>query len=268
MASAGENFDSPLLKIYQPGAADGAGGSSAGGRHQAGEPGPAHYNQEGGCTSSMAFLSRYFRSLRLLCGVAALAAFALVCHAQFGSVPATQVLDASCLKPPPGARVAIVEFADMECPTCGHDNPIIKAAAEKYHIPWIRHDFPIRYHAWSFQAAVYARWFDTHSKKIGDDYRDAVFANQPNIYNLGVLRDFTRKFAQSHGLTLPFDVDPQGKLADAVRADYALGVRTGVHHTPTVWIVTSQSKGSPYMEVSTDMSDLDSTIQRALNETK
>ena len=60
--------------------------------------------------------------------------------------------------------MAIVEFEDMECPDCGAANPLLREASEKYHIPWVRHDFPLPFHAWSMQAAINARWFDTRSK--------------------------------------------------------------------------------------------------------
>ncbi len=180
----------------------------------------------------------------------------------------TQVHDASALKPPAGAKVAIVEFEDMECPVCGLRNPVIKKAAADYKIPWIRHDFPLKQHAWSFQAAVNARWFDTKSKKLGDDYRDAVFANQSSIYSPAALLEFTQKFASSHGLALPMAVDPQGKLQAEVAADYDLGMRTGIDHTPTVWIVASPTKGAPFMEVDTSMSNLYTTIDQALRDTK
>ena len=92
-----------------------------------------------------------------------------------GGQNATTVHDPAALKPPAGAHVAIVEFEDMECPDCARANPLLKDAAAQYHIPWVRHDFPLPFHAWSFDAAVYARWFDTKSKKIGDEFRDAVF---------------------------------------------------------------------------------------------
>src|SRR6185437_3223516 len=90
-------------------------------------------------------------------------------------------LKAQVLKPPPGAHVAIVEFDDLECPMCGRENPVLKAAAQKYHVPWIRHDFPLPFHVWSFQAAVNARWFDTQGHDLGNEYRDSVFANQSSI---------------------------------------------------------------------------------------
>ena len=121
-------------------------------------------------------------------------------------------------------------------------------------------------HAWSFNAAVYARWFDTHSKVLGNEYRDKVFANQTSIVSPDVLRDFTEKFAASRHLTLPFAIDPQGKLAELVKADYALGQRVGIEHTPTIWVVTANSKGAPFVEV-VDRSKLFQLIDQALVDT-
>ncbi|HUX44662.1 MAG TPA: thioredoxin domain-containing protein [Terracidiphilus sp.] len=209
---------------------------------------------------------------RRLLPVIALAAAVLVglpaARAQFGAPPTTPVHDPAALKPPAGARVAIVEFEDMECPDCAHANPLLRDAAQKYHIPWVRHDFPLPFHRWSFQAAVNARWFDTHSKKIGDEYRDQVFANQTSIIDPNNLRDFTQKFAQQHGIALPFAIDPQGRFASLVKADYALGQRIGIEHTPTIWVVTNSSNGAaPYIEV-VDRSGLFQIIDEALEQTR
>ena len=200
----------------------------------------------------------------------ALAAFpgSVVAHAQFGAPAAgTQVRDASVLKPPAGARVAIVEFEDMECPDCGRANPLLKEAAAKYKIPWVRHDFPLPMHAWSFNAAVNARWFDAaKGRAVGDEYRDQVFASQAAIINNAALRQFTENFAKSHGLSVPFAIDPQGKLAAEVKADYAIGQRVGIEHTPTIWVVTANSKGAPFVEV-LDRSKLYQMIDQALADT-
>jgi protein-disulfide isomerase len=202
-------------------------------------------------------------------GIAAALCLVPAVHAQFGPpAPGTQVHDPSALKPPPGARVAIVEFDDMECPDCAHANPLLKEAAEKYHIPWVRHDFPLSFHPWSFQAAVSARWFDQKSKKLGDEYRDAIFDNQLSLGEDPVRMDaLTQKFASEHGIAFPFNVDPQGKLTAEVKADYALGQRIGIEHTPTIWIVTEHSKGAPFVEV-VDRSKLFQMIDQALDDTK
>lgn len=207
-----------------------------------------------------AFLKRIFSLLFMAAFVTATP----VLRAQ--SASHTQVHDATPLKAPAGARVAIVEFADMECPMCGQENPLVMGAAAKYHIPWIRYDFPLPFHAWSFQAAVDARWFDIKSKKLGDDFRNAVFANQRSIETPADLRTFAEKFAQQHGIGFPFVVDPQGKLAAEVKADYALGQRVGVQHTPTIWVVTNQTTGVPYVEV-VDPSQLYAIIDQAIAET-
>lgn len=189
--------------------------------------------------------------------------------AQFSGSNSTPVNDPSLLRPPAGARVAIYEFEDLECPDCARAYPLLKEAAAKYDIPWVKHDFPLPFHVWSFQAAVNARWFDSKSKKLGDDYREAVFANQQSIATLDDLRAFTDKFSSEHKVAFPFAVDPQGKLAAEVKADYALGQRIGIEHTPTIWVVTNKTGGNaaPFVEV-VDRTKLYDIIDQALASTK
>lgn len=194
---------------------------------------------------------------------------ASVAHAQFGAPsPGIQVHDTSALHPPPGSRVAIIEFMDMECPVCASTNPILLEAAAKYKIPLIRHDFLIPYHAWSPIAAVNARWFDAKSKALGEEYRNQVFANQPTFYNNPeLLRQFTQRFADSHHIALPFSMDPQGRLAAEVKADNDLGIRMGINATPTVFVVTAGGKGAPYTQVQRPDLNLYSALDQAMADT-
>ena len=179
------------------------------------------------------------------CGV--LAGLLLACvptsRAQFSQAPDVpkSAVSSPALKPPAGAKVAIVEFDDLQCPMCAAWNPRLMQAAAQYHVPWVRHDWLIPGHPWSQQAAVNARWFDSKSGKLGSDYRNAVFAQQPGIATQEDLQACTERFAREHGLAMPFAIDPQGKLLDAVRADCRLGTSLGVHETPTVWVVTAGS---------------------------
>jgi protein-disulfide isomerase len=193
--------------------------------------------------------------------------FAEGAHAQFGAPPTTQVHDPAALKPPAGARVAIIEFEDLECPDCARANPLLMEAATKYGIPWIRHDFPLPFHNWSFQAAVNARFFDTKSLDLGNDYRNYIFANQVSIETPDQLHNWTQKFAAAHGVALPFAIDPMGKLANEVKADYALGQKIGIEHTPTIWVVTNGDHAPPFVEV-VDRSKLYQLIDQALADTK
>jgi protein-disulfide isomerase len=216
-------------------------------------------------------------------GISWAAFFMLSSAAAVAQSGTTTVHDPAALKPPAGAHVAIVEFEDMECPDCARANPLLREAAAQYHIPWVRHDFPLPFHAWSFDAAVDARWFDTKSKKIGDDFRDAVFANQqlidaagetspenpsgPTTSAAAAIHNFAEKFAQDHGIAFPFVVDPQKKLAAGVQEDLDLGKRIGIEHTPTIWVVTSKTNGVPFVEV-VDRQRLYQIIDQALAETK
>ena len=130
--------------------------------------------------------------------------------------------DGSSLKPPPGAKVAIVMFEDMECPNCALNYPVVQDAAKRHGIPVVLHDFPLPMHPWSFDAAVYARYFDTKSEKLGDEFRGYIFQNQPQITKQN-LRDYAAKFGNDHNEPLPFAVDPEGKLKDKINADRTLG---------------------------------------------
>jgi len=158
------------------------------------------------------------------------------------------------LRPPKGAPVAIVVFEDLQCPQCGRVAPLLEQASRTYKIPLVQHDFPLPAHNWSFEAAVLARYFDTHSKEVGNAFREAVFAHQLEITPQN-LRGFAEKFATDNKIALPFVVDPEGKLAGLVRADKDVGVSLHIIHTPTIWVVSSKHSGRPYVEV-TDTSQL------------
>src|SRR5580658_10317663 len=151
------------------------------------------------------------------------------------------------LHPPKGAQVALVVFEDLQCPQCGRIAPLLAQASKTYKIPLVQHDFPLPMHNWSFDAAVLARYFDTHSKDIGNDFRATVFEHQIEITPQN-LRAFEEKFAAEHKISLPFVVDPDGKLAGLVKADKDLGLSLHVDHTPTIWIV-SNKRSTPYVEV-------------------
>jgi protein-disulfide isomerase len=172
--------------------------------------------------------------------------------------------DTSALRPPKGSKVALIVFEDMECPDCARAAPLLHEAAKQYNIPLVQYDFPLPMHPWSFEAAVNARYFDSVSKKLGDDYRLFIFANQPTI-NKTNLRGITERFATDHKATLPFVVDPMGELAAKVKADYQLGQRVGLDHTPTIYVVSETTRGKPFVEV-VDRTQLYSLIDQAMKD--
>jgi len=165
----------------------------------------------------------------------------------------------SMLKPPKGSQLAIVVFEDLQCPMCRQTSPVVENAAKSYKIPLVRYDFPLPMHNWSFDAAVMARYFEHQSKDLGDAFRIYIFQHQPEIFP-GNLRSFADRFAAEHKTALPFVVDPKGDLAAAVTADRDLGKRVGIDHTPTVYVVTSKTSGTPFVEVKKPQEELFQTI--------
>ena len=174
--------------------------------------------------------------------------------------------DTSALHPPPGSRIALVVFEDLECPACAHAEPLLEQAERNYGLPLVRHDFIIPTHKWSMEAHIMARYFDAHptaqSPRLGEEFREYIFANQPMIYP-PTLREWADKFAAAHHTALPAFYDPTGALRAKVEADTLLGSQTGetgVRHTPTIYVV-SDSKQEPFVEV-TDQNKLFDTIEQ------
>src|SRR6476660_660575 len=161
---------------------------------------------------------------------------------------ASHAADGSQLKPPPGARAAIVMFEDLECPDCARAYPVVWEAAKKHNIPVVLHDFPLQAHPWSFDAAVFARYFDTKSEKLGDDFRGYIFKNQTQI-DKSNLRQYVDKFANENKAPLPFVFDPAGELKAKVIADRDLGTQIGLTGTPTIFVVGNGGAATPTVEV-------------------
>jgi protein-disulfide isomerase len=111
---------------------------------------------------------------------------------------------------------------------------------------------------------VNARYFDTKAKKIGDDYRLYIFQNQLYITKQN-LRGYTEKFAEQNKVVLPFVVDPTGDLAGKVKADYQLGQRLPVDHTPTIYVVSNSARGTPFVEV-VDRTQLYQLIEQVMKQ--
>jgi protein-disulfide isomerase len=167
------------------------------------------------------------------------------------------------LRPPAGAKVAIIVFEDLQCPDCARAAPLVEEVAKNEKVPVVRHDFPLPMHNYSKQAAIIARYFDTKSKALGNGWRDYVFANQQAITPEN-LNSKAQAYATEHGTAMPFLLDPGGKLAAKVAADFALGQKIGIQHTPTIFVVSNATKGEPFVEV-VDRSKLTEMIEGMKN---
>ncbi len=153
---------------------------------------------------------------------------------------ASAAVDGSILKPPPGASVAIVVFEDLECPSCAQAAPLLEQAANTYKVPLVIRDFPLRQHPWAYDAAVIARFIeDKYGRAVSDQFRDYIYEYQSQVTK-GDLRSYADKFAAAHHIELPFLLDPQGKIAAAIKADQDLGTKIGLTETPTIVVVSNK----------------------------
>jgi len=156
--------------------------------------------------------------------------------------------DTSVLKPPAGAKTGIVLFIDLQWPDCAAAYPLILDVAKSRNVPVVLHDFPLPRHNWSFAAAVNARFFDQKSQQLGDEFRGYILENQRQITDEVALQRFTEKFTAERQITLPAALDPDKKLEDEVRADFILGQRIGLEHTPTVFVVSDEGDPIVFVE--------------------
>jgi protein-disulfide isomerase len=181
------------------------------------------------------------------------------CLLALGEV-ALAAADGSKLQLPEGTDVALVVFEDLQCPDCRVEHPQLLAAAEKNHVPLVVHDFPIQRHKWAFPAAVLARYFAAISPELGTQFRSYVFQNQPGI-GVDNIQWIGQRFAAVHGLVLPANPDPEGKLATQVKADYDLGIRIGLEYVPLIFVLGRGDGATRWVEV-TDTATLDLAIDQ------
>ena len=158
------------------------------------------------------------------------------------SVPPNQVSpfkDTSTFKPPAGARVAVIEYEDLECPSCARAFPMVHAAVKHYNIPLEEYDYQIPFHHWSHEAAIFSHYLKAKvSPQVAEEFRRETFAKQLSIASRDDLQRWEQQFMKEQNKPMPFVVDPTGEYDREVGATTAQGQKAGVNATPTILVVT------------------------------
>lgn len=173
-----------------------------------------------------------------------------------GGAPASS--NTNELRPPRGARIAIVVFEDLACPGCASSYDDLDKAARDYHVPLVHVEYPLPAHPWAKQASILARFFDSKSLVLGRQFRKFIFSQQASI-GPHTLRSVAEHFAAAHNIQLPFVIDPDKQFEQAVQSDIELAQRIGVQQTPAVYVV--QRGASPPVEVN-DAQALEKLLRR------
>ncbi len=133
------------------------------------------------------------------------------------------------------APIEIVEFADFECPHCGKVAPMVHALAEKGPIAGkiriVFKNMPLKMHPHA-EPAARAAWA-AHQQGRFWPMHDLLFGNQDALGE-----DDLEGYAKKLGLDLAkWKADFTSQAAkDAIAKDYALGERSGVTGTPSLFI--------------------------------
>jgi protein-disulfide isomerase len=135
---------------------------------------------------------------------------------------------------PINAPVTVVMFADFQCPSCSHTEPILQKVIAEFpgKIRFVARDFPLEsIHANAFHAALAANAAKAQGKFW--EYGEVLYHNQDALDDASL-----KKYAAQLGLNArQFEIDFSSEAAAAeVRKDIADGESYGVTGTPTIFV--------------------------------
>ncbi len=142
---------------------------------------------------------------------------------------------------PADAPVTIVEFADLECPTCARAhlflrNELLPRYGKKVRL--VFKEYPlVQIHPWALQAAIADQCAYEMNPAVFPAYRSSIFENQQD-FNPTNARDMLLYFGQRVGLDrlkLAACIDSKATLP-RIEATLHEGEELGVNSTPTFFI--------------------------------
>lgn len=148
-------------------------------------------------------------------------------------------LQGAASKGPADAKVVLVEFGDLECPSCRQLDYVLRSVLPKY--PQVRlvfKDFPLEtIHPWAMTAAITGRCVLQQSSDAFWKYHDSVYDNQDvispeNAYNK--LTELAVQAGAGEDKLKPCVADP--KTQELVRQSLAEGHALDVTSTPTTFV--------------------------------
>jgi protein-disulfide isomerase len=146
---------------------------------------------------------------------------------------------------PANAPVTIVEYADLECPSCAHmqqflENDIMQKYPGKVHI--VFKEFPLPFHQWSKTAAIANECaYEMDPSKFAP-YRSLIFEHQNDINAVQVNSSQVRELLLSYGQQVGLDRARLAVCLDSeaskprVDAGHKEGDELQVASTPTFYI--------------------------------
>jgi protein-disulfide isomerase len=141
---------------------------------------------------------------------------------------------------PATAPVTIVEYADLECPTCARVHEFLETQVVPRYGNKVRvvfKEYPLPMHDWSLTAAIACQCAYEINPPSFVPLRTAIFRNQ-QLINITNLRETLLSYGEQAGLDrvkLAGCLDAKSSLP-RVQRDVAEAKRINVNQTPTVYI--------------------------------
>ncbi len=137
------------------------------------------------------------------------------------------------------APVTIVEFGDMQCPSCRVFQPTMeKLLKEKSNVKLIFQNFPLEtMHPWAGRAARYLDCIARKDNEAGVTFLTAVYAHQSDITEENVSEKLN-SYAKMSGKD-PVAIEACSKQAETdarIKQGLNLGTSVGVNGTPTLFV--------------------------------
>jgi protein-disulfide isomerase len=166
----------------------------------------------------------------------------------------------------PGARVAVHEFADFQCPFCARAEVALKEVAEVYgdKVRLVWHDLPLPFHENALDAALAAREARTQRGDRGFwELHDTLFADDTKL---------TRGDLDADARALGLDMRKWAAALDGdahkaeVAVDASAADKLGFKGTPSFVVVPAGSKSGYVIVGAQDYAKFHRLIDRALGE--
>lgn len=156
---------------------------------------------------------------------------------------------------PAGAPVTIVEFGDLECPSCRAEAPLLRQLIPELYPGKVRvvfKDYPLEtIHPWARAASIAGRCVFRQNKDAFWKFYDWDYENQDDI-TVDTLKAKVLGWARSSGISSQINpgelercMDSQATTAEVSR-NYSEGKAAGVTGTPTLFV---NGHKSPSMQI-------------------
>lgn len=144
-----------------------------------------------------------------------------------------ETLDSDPVRGPADAPVEIVEFSDFQCPFCLRATVTLAELMERHgnQIRFIYKDYPLPNHPHAFKAAEAGNCANEQGRFW--DYHDKLFDSQQAL-DAASLKEYASELGMDPAAFA--DCLDEGRYAEQVQQDLAIGRRYGVSSTPTLFI--------------------------------